>query len=205
MRALAKSTKMKIVAAAFVATAGAVVIPAASATGSTTPGSVQDKGPVADATCTNFVATNSALQKKVVSNIDAGLYSNTGTWQNMDCGSTTVNVPRGQRALVVAKVDAEVSCQGPNFEWCLGRVLINGVPGRPNSTEADGSFAWATARPDLNQWESNAFSRTWTVSCPSTATTATCSFPVVTQVMNHTSGMWFRVDDSTLDVQTTYM
>src|SRR5262249_45806531 len=54
------------------------------------------------------------------------------TWTTLPCGSTTVSVPRGRVALVVAHVDAEVSCQGPANQWCQGRVLIGGVEGEPN-------------------------------------------------------------------------
>src|SRR5262249_43043008 len=124
-------------------------------------------------------------------------------WTTLPCGSTTVSVPRGRVALVVAHVDAEVSCQGPANQWCQGRVLIGGVEGEPNAPEPD-SFAWATARGDLNQWEANAFTRTGRLICPSTYRLPNCLFSVVTQVRHHAPGMIMRIDDRTMHVQANF-
>jgi hypothetical protein len=100
-------------------------------------------------------------------------------------------------------VNAEVSCQGPANQWCQGRVLIGGKEGEPNAPEPD-SFAWATARSDINQWEANAFTRTLHVTCPRTAPRATCRIPIITQVRNHAAGMTIRVDDRTLHVLVAF-
>jgi hypothetical protein len=150
--------------------------------------------------CIGFAA--SSPQTRVVTD-DFARFSKSTDWTTLPCGSTTIKVPRGHTALVVAHVDAEVSCQGPADQWCQGRVLIGGLEGEPNAPEPD-SFAWATARSDINQWEANAFTRTALVRCPRTAPRPNCSVPVITQVRNHASGMTMRVDDRTLHVQVNF-
>ena len=152
-------------------------------------------GPAAE--CLAF--TGNSPQTREVTDDFARTASST-VFTTLPCGSTAVSVPRGRSAVIVAKVDAEVSCQGPAGQWCIGRVLIGGVEGEPNAPEPD-SFAWATARADLNQWESNAFTRTRRVTCPrSIVTTAPCRVTVVTQVRTHAAEMLMRIDDRTLDV-----
>jgi hypothetical protein len=173
-------------AAAKPATAKASVRPAAAA------------GPGHD--CLGFAARSP--QTRVVTDDFARINTSTN-WTTLPCGSTTISVPRGHRALVVAHVDAEVSCRGPNLQWCQGRVLIGRVEGEPNAPEPD-SFAWATARADLNQWEANAFTRTAVVACPRTSPRPICLIPVITQVRNHALGMTMRVDDRTLHVQVNF-
>lgn len=154
-------------------------------------------GPAAE--CLGFTAASP--QTRVVTDDFARVAGST-TWTTLPCGGTAVSVPRGRSAVIVAHVDAEVSCQGPAGQWCQGRVLIGGVEGEPNAPEPD-SFAWATARADLNQWEANAFTRTRRVTCPRTAsTTAPCRVTVVVQVRTHAAGMLMRIDDRTLHVQT---
>jgi hypothetical protein len=153
--------------------------------------------------CTNFSATNAYAQTRVVTTNNDSHYTST-SWTTLACGVTTVTVPRGRRGLVVAKVDAEVTCTGTDGSWCQGRVLLDGVEGQPNAPEPD-SFSWANSEPNANQWESNAFTRTRELRCPRSHGSSVCSFRVVTQVRNHASGLDLRVDDSTLHVQVTYV
>jgi hypothetical protein len=56
---------------------------------------------------------------------------------------------------------------------------------------------------DVGAWESNAFTRSLQVRCPLTALPE-CSYRVQVQVRNHTQGLNFRVDDSTVEAQLTY-
>jgi hypothetical protein len=150
--------------------------------------------------CVGFAAASP--QTRVVTDDFARINSST-LFTTLPCGSTTVSIPRGRTALIVAHVDAEVSCKGPVNQWCIGRVLIGGVEGEPNAPEPD-SFAWATARADLEQWEANGFTRTRRVSCSRASRPPACAVSVVTQVRNHASGMTMRIDDRTLHVQANF-
>jgi hypothetical protein len=156
--------------------------------------------------CRFFSATNTATQNRVYTNNTPGSYFNSAAWADLTCGSFSVTVPRGKSALAVVKTDAEVTCTTANandFQWCQGRVLFNGAEGQPNAPEGD-SFAWANSQTDPNAWESNAFTRTAYLRCPSTSPTSVCTFPVKVQVKNHAAGLNFRVDDSTVDARLTY-
>ncbi|HSX02058.1 MAG TPA: hypothetical protein VLI05_01955 [Candidatus Saccharimonadia bacterium] len=155
--------------------------------------------------CHFFSATNSSVQRRVLTNNTP--FVNTSTnWTDVACGSTSVTVPRGRSALAVVKVDAEVTCTTTNAadsQWCQGRVLINGLEGQPTAPEPD-SFAWSNSQVDPNAWESNAFSRTAYLSCPANSNTTVCTFPVKVQVRNHGTGLTNRVDDATYDMSLTY-
>ena len=154
--------------------------------------------------CKFFSATNAAVQRRVYTNNTATNYTNTD-WQNMQCGSFSVSVPRGKSALVVVKTDAEVSCTvaTSDSQWCQGRVLIDNAEGMPNAPEPD-SFSWANSQTDPSAWESNAFTRTAQVRCPADNKDALCTYMVRAQVKNHAPNMTFRVDDSTVDASVTY-
>jgi hypothetical protein len=149
--------------------------------------------------CVGFAA--SSPQTRVVTDDFARTVAST-LFTTLPCGTTSVSIPRGRTALIVAHVDAEVSCRGPVNQWCIGRVLIGGVEGEPNAPEPD-SFAWATARADLDQWEANGFTRTRRFTCSRLSRT-TCVVSVITQVRNHASGMTMRIDDRTLHVQANF-
>jgi hypothetical protein len=155
------------------------------------------------ATCLLYAATNSALQTRLVTSNDPRIHTST-LWESLECGTRQVTVPRGRRGLVVVKVDAEVACTGADGHWCLGRVLIGGVAGQPTAPEPD-SFAWANSEPNTAQWESNAFTRTRAVVCPSNASLPVCTLTVRVQVRNHVEGLSFWIDDSTVHVQVTYI
>lgn len=160
------------------------------------------------ATCETPVnVTNALLQTKTVTSSTARFYTSTD-WTNLECGQLTVSVPRDMRGGLVVRTDAELTCTGPTpdqTQWCLGRVLVNGVEGYPKATEADGSFAWAQSSPDAGAWESNSFTRSLTLRCPTSSTTnLPCMWNVQVQVRNHVDGLTFRVDDSTVEAQLTY-
>lgn len=152
--------------------------------------------------------TNGSMQDKTVTSVTPRFYTSVA-WTNLECGQLTVSVPRGMRGGVVVRTDAEVTCTGPTpdqTQWCLGRVLVNGVVvASPKTEEVDGSFAWAQSSPDVGAWESNSFTRSFTVRCPTSSTTnVPCTWNVQVQVRNHVDGLNFRVDDSTVEGQVTY-
>lgn len=150
-------------------------------------------------------ATNAALQTKVITSSTPRFYGST-LWTNLECAGLTVTVPPGMRGGLVVRTDAEVTCTGPTpdqTQWCLGRVLVSGVEAFPRELEIDGSFAWAQSSPDIGAWESNSFTRSITLSCPSSAP-APCAWGVQVQVRNHVDGLNFRVDGSTVEAQVTY-
>jgi hypothetical protein len=152
--------------------------------------------------CQLFSATNGSLQTRVVTSSDPRLYLSTD-WTDLDCGTLRVSVPRGRHGLVTVGVDAEVTCTGVAGHWCLGQVLIGGAAGEPIAPEPD-SFAWAHSDPDPALWESNAFTRTRVLTCPSNGTSTVCVWTVRVQVRNHMDGLVFRVDDSTVKAEVTY-
>jgi hypothetical protein len=172
----------------------------------------QDAAAVAAANpdCHLFSATNSAGQRRVSTNNTPGFYTAT-SWTDLKCGTFNVTVPAGKSALVVVKTDAEVTCttaSAADSQWCQGRVLINGAEGQPTAPEPD-SFSWSNSQTDSSAWESNAFSRTAYLRCPSGAVGAVlaskvCTFPIKVQVKNHAAGLNFRVDDATVDASLTY-
>lgn len=155
--------------------------------------------------CSFFSATNASGQRRVYTSNTATVYTNSAAWQNMQCGSFSVSVPRGKAALIVVKVDGEVTCTVAvsDSQWCQGRVIIDNTEGKPNAPEPD-SFSWANSQTDPNAWESNAFTRTGTVRCPADHPTTICSYMVRAQVKNHAANMSFRVDDTSVDADVTY-
>jgi hypothetical protein len=183
-----------------------VQVPLKPAAGQQDP---QASGPAALAAVCQFPvsATNPYMQSKTVTSVDARFYSSTD-WTPLECGQLTVSVPRGHRAGLVVDVSAEVTCTGPapdQTQWCQGRVMVGNTEAHPRVTEADGSFAWAQSSNDVGAWESNAFERSLTLSCPASTTTQTpCVWPVRVDVRNHTTGLNFRVDDSSVHAGLTY-
>jgi hypothetical protein len=148
--------------------------------------------------------TNASLQTKTITSSTPRNYASTA-WTNLDCGALTVTVPAGMRGGLVVRTDAELTCTGPaedQTQWCLGRVLVGPSEMFPRELESDGSFAWAQSSPDIGAWESNSFTRSHTLVCPQG--TAPCSWTVQVQVRNHTEGLDFRVDGSTVEAQLTY-
>lgn len=149
--------------------------------------------------------TNAALQTRTVTSSSARFKTDTA-WSTLECGTLVVTVPPGMRGGLVVHVDAEVTCTGLSpdaTEWCQGRVLVDGVAAFPRELEVDGSFAWAQSSTDFGAWESNGFTRSMQLTCPSSAT-APCSKLVQVQWRNHAENLSFRVDGSTVEAQVTY-
>jgi len=192
---------------ALVLLAATAVLVSMAATSSAAPAARDAQGSgaapaiVAAPVCTSFFASNVLGQRRVVTGNNPGIYTSTA-FVPMDCGTTFVSVPRGKRALIVTRVDGEVTCTGTAGQWCIGRVLLRGIEGRPNAPEPD-SFAWAKSNPDATDWESNSFTRTGVVG-PCNTTGTACAIAIQVQVRNHAAGLSFRVDDTTVDVDVTY-
>jgi hypothetical protein len=54
------------------------------------------------------------------------------TFENFPGGVTTIAVPSGQRALILARFSAESTCiSGAQSGWCSIRILVDGVPTDP--------------------------------------------------------------------------
>lgn len=199
-------TGRRRVGAALLIAVGVVAVLSSTLTASgaaPAPATAQDQPTAAAARtggCQAFLIRAAGGSRSVIVNNDPTLYTAT-TYVPLGCGSTSVFVPSGRRALVVVKVDAEVVCTGPAGQWCLGRVLIGGVEGQPRAPEPD-SFSWAHSDPDASAWESNAFTRTAAVG-PCRAT-AGCVVTIAAQARTHATGLTLRVDDSTVDAEATY-
>jgi hypothetical protein len=126
---------------------------------------------------------------------------------NVDCGSLTFTVPRGQQALVDLSATAELDCQGPTGgnAWCEGRFLINGLPlPTPDNTGRNDTYAWDSANGGSFDWQANALDQEYVAKCPkSSSTTTPCFYRVTLQsrLDNGATSLW--VDDLTVRVDVT--
>jgi hypothetical protein len=79
------------------------------------------------------VSGGSQTRIKVVRETAPQTISATG-WTNIAAASTSLRVPRRQRALVLARFSAESSCSGgTSADRCSVRILIRGQQGQPAS------------------------------------------------------------------------
>jgi hypothetical protein len=80
------------------------------------------------------------------------------TFIGLTGGSTTVAVPTGQTATIVAVFTAESSCYGADG-YCSVQILINGVPGEPDVAD---NFAFDSTDDNTasdESWESHSVAR----------------------------------------------
>lgn len=135
-----------------------------------------------------------------------------GSWQNVDCASTTFRLGYGQRALVALDFNAESDCNGTtptNGQWCQTRAILGMVApvvganseGNPVAAEPS-SFAFDSVVGGASNWEANSMQRAWEIRC---GYTAGCQYKIAVQTRMHDStvtGMW--LDEIAAHLRVTY-
>jgi len=122
---------------------------------------------------------------------------------NVPGASTTITVPSGQRALILARFSAESNCSGGLVgNWCPARILIGGTEAAPASG-ADFAFdsvdssEVAACTPGECGWESHSMDRSRGPLDP-----GTYNVRVQWMVENSFGGTsTFRLDDWSLTVE----
>ncbi|GII87688.1 hypothetical protein Ssi03_56780 [Sphaerisporangium siamense] len=118
-------------------------------------------------------------------------------WTDLDCGSLTLQVPKGRQSLVTVWLNAETRCAGPVGGWCQSRILADGAELHPVSTTDDPTiFIWDYARPDSGQFHESSLIRTGMIKCPSDHATATCDVKIKVQVRTNAEQTELWVDDT---------
>ena len=108
---------------------------------------------------------------------------------------TTIRVPAGTRAIILARFSAESSCSGAADGWCSVRIRIGGVDGLPVPTGAE-FFAFDSADDGTetsSSWESHAIERSRVLG-PGT-------YVVRVQAAVSDAALTFRLDDMNLTVE----
>jgi hypothetical protein len=122
------------------------------------------------------------------------------SWVNLPNASTTITVPSGQTALILARFSAESSCTNdadPDGWPCNVRILIGGVEGGPASGN---DFAFDTAaccQGDVDGRESHSVDRS-RLSVPAGTYTVQVQWKT-------TGGSLFSLDDWSLTVERAQM
>lgn len=112
---------------------------------------------------------------------------------NLPGATTTIGVPTGEAAVLVARFTAESQCSGGAAgNWCSVRVLIDGVEANP-AAGLDFAFDSVSAAAAQDFWESNAMDRSRTVGAG--------THSVVVQWAVTNAATVFRLDDWSLTVE----
>jgi len=114
------------------------------------------------------------------------------SYVNLPGASTTITVPTGQKALILARFSAESVCYaGQQGHWCSVRILVGGVQAEP----ADGlDFGFDSVEADQFLYESHSMDR-------SRGPLSAGSYLVRVQVAVTLSSVVFRLDDWSLTVE----
>lgn len=160
--------------------------------------------------CRRQSAANSAGQDIFLSTPSPKTYAYAGgSWQNVDCASTTFRLKSGDRALVTSNFNAESDCNGTtpaNGQWCQTRAILGRVggamsEGTPIAAEPS-SFAFDGVAGGSQNWQANSMSRGWEIRC---AETNGCQYQFIVQTRMHNStvtGMW--LDEIATQLRVTY-
>lgn len=137
-------------------------------------------------------------------------YDTPAVWHNIACGKVTIQVPRGQMALVDLSATAELDCastptSSPSTGWCEGRILVAGGVSHPDNTGRGDSYAWDSAKGGLYDWSAHALDQERRMICPrSTVTNLPCVYTVQLQTMNTAGANYLWLDDLTLRAVVNY-
>ncbi|MEX1102351.1 MAG: hypothetical protein WD739_10790 [Actinomycetota bacterium] len=96
----------------------------------------------------------SPTRVKLVRNTSGLLGTTSQDWIDPQGATTTIRVPPGQEAAILARFTAESSCRrlpGGTLQYCRVRVLIDGVEAEPSTSE---DFAFDTAMNEQFEYES---------------------------------------------------
>lgn len=152
--------------------------------------------------CRNFWSRYPDKQSE--SSSSKGLQTVKGTaWTDLDCGTVTVQVPRGQNVVATVWVNAEIRCKGTSAasNYCRGRVLANGTELAPIDSENGDVFTWDTAAPEDRRWRDGSMIRTGLLSCPSDHPTTDCDVKITAQASNNSAASEFWIDNAIVHAQ----
>jgi hypothetical protein len=117
--------------------------------------------------------------------------TNSASYVNLPGSATTISVPSGQSALILARFSGESACEGgPAGNWCSVRILVDGVEAQPASGL---DFAWDTDVASDDIWEAHSIDRS--------AVVGSGSHTVRVQWAVTNVGTTFRLDDWSLTVE----
>lgn len=118
----------------------------------------------------------------------ADFVTSSAVYVDVTGATTSITVPSGENATILARFSAESDCTGPAGSWCSAQIFIGASLGDPNSGT---DFAFDS--PPSSEWESHSMERVKNVG-PGTYT-------VKVQVAVVSGATSFRVDDWTLTVE----
>jgi hypothetical protein len=106
-----------------------------------------------------------AITKVKVLRETAAQTTTSTSFVNLPGASTTITVPAGQKALILARFSAESNCSGGTVDdWCSARIMVGGSEGGPASgsdfafDSVDSSETAACAADECG-WESHSMDR----------------------------------------------
>jgi hypothetical protein len=126
--------------------------------------------------------------------VTSGVAQSTSSTSFVDVpgATTTIEVPAGQTATIVARFSAETICTGPNGSWCSARIMIGGTEGDP-SVGTDFAIDSPGTAPG-SDWEGHTVARLRNSVAAGTVT-VTVQYAVVSGATS------IAVDDWALEVQ----
>jgi len=160
----------------------------------------QNNGPVVTGgavIATSTVVGKKVTQVKIVRQIGAFSEFFTSSTSFVNVGpETTIKVPDGTKAIILARFSAESACYGAAGGYCSVRIRIGGVDGMPVPTGAD-FFAFDSGddgTESSSSWEAHAIERSRGGLGPGTYT-------VRVQASVTDADLTFRLDDMNLTVE----
>jgi glucose/arabinose dehydrogenase len=152
-------------------------------------------GAAAQAALATITATQSAAgQQPTYVSIVRGAGStaaSTSSWVDLPGASTTVTVPSGHKAMLLARFSGESACIGTGVETCSIRVLIGGVEAAPAAGTADTFDSNDSGQEGGASWQADSIER-WR------SPLAAGSYTVKVQYRTNDADGTFYLDDWTL-------
>jgi hypothetical protein len=152
-------------------------------------------GASANAALATITGTQSAAGRQpTFVSIVRGANSSSATsssWVDLPGASTTVTVPSGHKAMLLARFSGESACDGAGTETCSIRVLIGGVEAAPAAGIADAFDSNDSGQETSNSWQADSIER-WRSSL------GPGSYTVKVQYRTNDADGTFYLDDWTL-------
>ncbi len=139
-----------------------------------------------------FVTTGKTVSHVNVTRENLATVSNATFFNNVPSAFTTISVPSGENALILARFSAESACYG-GTGYCSVRILINGVEMDPVA-----GFDFAFDSTDLGRetsgsWESHSMDRSRVV--------GSGTYTIVVQRATTSASTFLRLDEWSLTVE----
>ena len=117
--------------------------------------------------------------------------ASSSSWADLPGASTTVTVPSGHKAMLLARFSGESACDGAGIETCSIRVLIGGVEAAPAAGIADAFDSNDSGQETSNSWQADSIERWRSPLGPG-------SYAVKVQYRTNDADGTFYLDDWTL-------